>query len=133
MTDEERYDMTYLRIVPMPPSIRKLRKKWLDEGGWDRPYQGEADFKSFYPMWFYNDYVGTVEFATETYGQDFRTRQYTREELGYGYVNSDSKPTCAKSVLRREAEYRQMWRKEVPKYKDEKLPTIKISFKEARK
>lgn len=131
MTDEERYDRTYVKIIPAPPSIRKLRKEWSENKDELNP-TGQCpegrEFTDFYPMFFHQGYIGDVKFATLNYGQDFRTRRYTREELGYGYENPDSKPHCVKHVLRQESDYRAMWRKESEKYKDAKLPTIKISW-----
>lgn len=120
MTLEERYDMSYLRCVAYPPSIAQLRKDWEEAADELNP-TGQVpegrEWNEFQPMFLYNHYVENVKFATQNYGQDFRTRKYTREELGYGWVNSKSKPIICKVVENNESELRIQWHKERPTWK----------------
>ena len=124
MSEDERYDMSYLRIIPMPPSIRELAEDYYGNQDECHSYTGDREFEEFEEMIFWKFYKENVVFATHNYGQDFRTRRYTRDELGYGYDHFP-KPIIWKSVDRDERKYKQMWKDETNRTK---INTIKISW-----
>jgi len=132
MIDDERYDSSYLQISVIPPSIAELHTKYQDETNWTeaKEWIGDGDYMQFKPLWDWYNYIGDVKYATITWGQDFRTRKYTREIMGNRW-NYSKKPIICMNVEKKENQFYLQTRDEILergwKFKD-KSPTIRISW-----